>query len=296
MGIHVLENKVLKVTIDDKGAQLCSVWDKEAEFERIAEGKPQVWDRHAPILFPFVGKVIDGKYRYDGKEYEMKTQHGFARDMEFTCVEETADSITHRVTSTRETLAIYPFSFELMVTHAFDENNPRKLVVKWAVKNTGENHMYYFIGAHPGFNTIEEDPKAKESYYLEFPGKDKLTYFGVNNQSGFAAPDKTKELPLEGGFAPFRDDVYMTLIFDNQDLSTVRICKPDKTPFVTLESPDFPCYGIWAKENGRFICLEPWMGRTDDHGFTGTIEEKIGVQKLEPGCSNLIEHTMEFHR
>ena len=84
--MRIIENDILKVAIADHGAELSSVYDKEADFERVWDANPAVWNRHAPILFPFVGKVKDGVYRIGEKTYEMKTQHGFARDMEFTCL------------------------------------------------------------------------------------------------------------------------------------------------------------------------------------------------------------------
>jgi galactose mutarotase-like enzyme len=92
---HVLENDLLKVTVADAGAELISVIDKKSGKERIWVADPSVWNRHAPILFPFIGNVVDKKYRIGGKEYSMKTQHGFARDMGFTCIEEDSEKITH---------------------------------------------------------------------------------------------------------------------------------------------------------------------------------------------------------
>ena len=83
MSNHILENEKLRVTISDRGAELISVVDKGKDRERLWQADPAVWNRHAPILFPFVGKVISGKYRVNGQEYDMKTQHGFARDLDF---------------------------------------------------------------------------------------------------------------------------------------------------------------------------------------------------------------------
>ena len=40
--MYVLENQYLKVTVADNGAELCSVYDKENEFERICEKKDKV--------------------------------------------------------------------------------------------------------------------------------------------------------------------------------------------------------------------------------------------------------------
>ena len=75
MAMHVLENEYLKVMVADAGAELSSVFDKETDEERLWDANPAVWNRHAPILFPFVGKVIGGVYRIGEKEYNMKTQH-----------------------------------------------------------------------------------------------------------------------------------------------------------------------------------------------------------------------------
>ena len=296
MAMHVLENEFLKVAVADAGAELSSVVDKESGMERLHDANPDVWNRHSPILFPFVGKVVGGKYRIGDKEYDMKTQHGFARDMEFECVEADSNHVVHKLVATEDTKKNYPFDFELLVTHELDVANPRILTVKWDVKNNGDDKMYYFIGAHPGFTTVEADPKAKEEYYLEFVGCDSVEYFGVNEQSGFAAPYAPKTVDLDNGLLKFNDDVYITLIFDHQKFDKVRICRPDRTPYVTLESKEFSSYGIWAKENGNFICLEPWEGRTDDHEFAGTIDEKIGATALEAGESRKMQYSMEFHK
>lgn len=296
MGFHVLENEELKVMIADAGAELSSVYDKENDYDRLWDANPEVWNRHAPILFPFVGKVFGGVYRIGEQEYQMKTQHGFARDMEFECVAENENSVTHRLTAAGQTKQIYPYDFELIVTHKLDAENPRKLHVIWEVKNLGTDVMYYSIGGHPAFTIPEKESNARENYYLEFPGREELRYVSVNPANGFIAADKEYELKMDNGYAKFFDGLYDTLIFDFQNIQAVRIAKPDKTPHVTVECGDFPLLGIWAKRTGNFICLEPWAGRADNDGFTGTIDEKVGEQKLEAGCSAAFTHTIEFHR
>ena len=294
--MRILENEKLMVQIADLGAELTSVLDKESGLDRMHDGDPKVWPRHAPFLFPFVGRVVDGVYRVGEKEYSMDLQLGFARDLVLECVEKSYKKVVHKLVSTESTKEIYPFDFELYITHELEEENPRLLKISWEVKNTGENTMYYFIGGHPGFSLPETDPKAKEEYYLEFEGKESITYFGVNEQSGFAAPGETKTLPLEQGILKFHPDIYITLIFDEPKFSKVRILRPDKTPYITMECSQFEGFGIWSKEEGNYICLEPWKGRTDDHGFTGKIDEKFGVQILEQGESHLISHSIEFHK
>ena len=167
--MHLLENEALTVAIADKGAELSRVWDREAGCERLWSADGAVWNRHAPILFPFVGRVIDGKYRHGGREYEMKTQHGFARDLDFTCVEEDASSVCQILCSTEQTRACYPFDFRLAVRHRLDGENPRLLHVSWEVCNTGEETMYYSIGGHPGF--LPPAGVKKEDCLLGFSGQ-----------------------------------------------------------------------------------------------------------------------------
>lgn len=295
MSMHILENDQIKVSVADHGAELSSVYDKVSGLERLWDANPEVWNRHAPILFPFVGKVTNGVYRIGEKEYSMKTQHGFARDMEFSCEEETDTFVTHRLVATEGTKEIYPFDFEVLVTHRLDDKNPRLLHIEWEVRNNGDTLMYYSIGGHPAFTLPVKESAEREEYYLKFTGSDSLTYIGVNPENGLAAVDSAKELKMEDGYVKFFGDIYDTLIFDYQKIDTVSIAKPDKTPYVTMDCSQFPFLGIWTKTTGNFICLEPWIGRVDNDGFKGTLEEKVGMEKLEPGASRKVSHTVEFH-
>jgi galactose mutarotase-like enzyme len=184
MAEHILENELLRVIISDAGAELISVWDKVTGREYIWNADPAVWNRHAPILFPFVGKVKDGKYRIGEKEYAMKTQHGFARDMVFACVEKTDVSVTHRLTATEQTRSIYPFEFQLTVCHRL---SGKQLAIEWTIENLGEEKMFFSIGGHPGL--MVPDGIRKEDCLISFPGKTELQYISANS-SGYILPQK----------------------------------------------------------------------------------------------------------
>ncbi len=292
MSTHRLENESLCVTIADAGAELCSVIDKETGTERIWTADPAVWNRHSPILFPFVGKVTDGKYRIGTREYTMRTQHGFARDMDFACVEKTENSVTHRLLSNEDTLKNYPYAFQLTVRHILSPDRRRSLSVEWTVENTGKECMYYSIGGHPGF--LMPAGARKEECWIEFPGRSRLQYYSAN-AAGFALPAQKYSLELDNGFTPYRDDIPDTWIFDGQDIKTVRIAGPDRKPSITMNCAGFPLLAIWANRAGPFICLEPWFGRTDDNGFSGTLAEKPGMETLESGEKKQISYDIEFH-
>lgn len=289
MANHILENDFLQVTVADAGAELISVWDKTSSLERIWTGDPDIWNRHAPILFPFVGKVYDGKYRLGKTEYTMKTQHGFARDMEFACIEKTDISITHRLTSTEQTRLIYPFDFQLTVCHKLLAE--KQLAIEWTIQNLGQETMFFSIGGHPGF--MIPDGTHKEDCLISFRDHTNLQYISANS-SGYILPQK-KQLPLSEGFAHWQADIPDTWIFEDHQVSSVGIAYPDGTPYVTLNCKSFPMLAVWANSKGPFICLEPWYGRADDEGFTGTIDEKKDMQILNAGEIQDISYTIEFH-
>ena len=298
MSRQYIENEVLKVEIADLGAELSSVYDKENQLERVWSADPAVWNRHAPVLFPFVGKVKDKVYTYNGKTYEMKTQHGFARDSVFTCVAKDDTSVTYAITSTEETKKIYPFDFEFKVTHTLDAENPRLLHIIWEAANTGDGDMYFKVGGHPGFMVpVDENGEGTETY-LEFPGKDALTLSLLNLECGYATPWNTKELELEDGFCKVYPELFDidTLVMDNNQLEVSRICRADKTPYVTMVSKGFTSFGVWTVDTKKYIWLEPWVGRTDNEDASPELTEKDGIQKMEAGQSRRWEYTVEFHK
>lgn len=288
MADHILENEFLRVTVADAGAELISVWNKASGQEHIWNADPAVWNRHAPILFPFVGRVKDGKYRIGEKEYAMKTQHGFARDREFVCVEKTEESVTHRLTATEQTRAVYPYEFQLTVCHRL---SGKQLAIEWTIENLGEEKMYFSIGGHPGF--MAPEGVRKEDCLISFPGKTELQYVSAN-AAGYILPQK-KTLPLRDGFASWQADIPDTWIFEDHQVQSVGIAYPDGTPFVTMHCDAFPMLAVWANPEGPFICLEPWFGRADDEGFTGTIDQKKDVQVLAPGARQETAYTIAFH-
>ena len=285
--LHILENEHLRVTVADAGAELTGVYDKDRRMERLWSGDPAVWNRHAPILFPFVGKVVDGKYRFDGREYAMKTQHGFARDRVFAPVGETGVSCEHVLVADDETRRIYPFDFRLTVRHRLEG---RTLRVGWTVENPGGGRMVFSIGGHPGF--LLPEGCRKEDAFILLPGLDRAVCLSANS-AGYILPE-IKTLTPENGRVRYRQDIPDTWIFEDSQVKRVGIADAAGNPWVMMDCAQFPMLAVWANPKGPFICLEPWVGRADDDGFTGDIEQKKDVLTLQPGEKKDISYSVEF--
>lgn len=278
--IHTLENDQLRVKIADHGAELSEIYDKTNDHQVLWNADPAYWKRHAPVLFPNVGRYYEDHCLINGNSYT-SGQHGFARDMEFTCTDKTDTSVTHLLESTAETQKIWPYAFQLSITHTL---NGRDLTVSWKVVNKDQETMYFTIGAHPAFNVPVLPDTIQSQYHLTFNGEKELTYCLLDPEYGTAIPDKTYTLPLENNSCTIDEHMFDhdALVFDNGQITKAGIALPDGTPYVEISCEGFPNFGIWSAVGAPFVCLEPWMGRCDNIGYNGELSDKPGINILDP--------------
>ncbi|RHP34402.1 aldose 1-epimerase family protein [Lachnotalea sp. AF33-28] len=280
MKTNVIESERLTVEVADAGAELIRIYDKANSREVLWNADPAVWNRHAPILFPMVGVSNQGQYRLNGKVYPM-TQHGFARDMDFTLTSCDSGSIWYALESTEQTKENYPFDFRLEVGHRLFDN---QIQVIWRVENTGKDTMYYNIGAHPAFR-IPEGLK-KTDMKIAFDGQSCLPYINIEDPGcGCALADQVHTLKLENGTCSIDEHFFDkgVYIFENEIIDKASICYGDGSPYVSVLCEDFTYFGLWTKPTHPFICLEPWFGRCDDLGYTGELKDKTGIMQLDAG-------------
>ncbi len=293
--MQYLENDHLKIAVSLHGAELCSIYDKEKDREILWQADPAYWNRHSPILFPFVGNVNNGVYRYKGQTYPMSS-HGFARDMEFTLKEETSDRLSFVLRSNDMTLQNYPFHFELTVTYVLKD---RSISVIWDVKNPSESEpLYYSIGGHPAFNCPLEKNKTRNDYLVKFNRSD-LKYVLIIPKIREVDYKSPNSLNLTDGYLNITDELFLkdALIFDDYQIESASLCTPDKKPYVTLSCKGFPSFGLWSKPSvdASYVCLEPWIGRCDNKGFDGELPEKYCIQLAHPGSVNTHSYEITIH-
>ena len=278
MSVFQLQNKVLSIKVNSFGAELCSVISEKFQIEYIWQADEKIWARHAPILFPIVGKLKDGKYTYQSKEYELP-QHGFARDNEFICIEEKADFLLFEFTANESTLEKYPFHFSLQIGYQLIDN---KIKVSYSVFNPDSKELFFSIGAHPAFNCPLQQHELFNDYELFFPCNSKLT---INTLNDGLICNQTKEILLEQNKLNVSKELFNNdaLVCMDAQISEVQLISKTSKHGVSLISKDWPYYGIWSKKDTeQFVCLEPWYGIADNENSKGDFESKIGIIKVEP--------------
>lgn len=277
--ITKLESELLEVSSVKNGAQLTSIKGKKDGIEYLWNANPKYWNRHAPILFPIVGKVKDNKYRIGEKEYTLG-QHGFARDNEFQIVENSNNKIVYRLTSSEETLKNYPYNFLLDVEYFLSGNI---LKITYKVRNTDIKKIFFSIGAHPGFNCPLSASEIMEDYYLEF-NETETAYrefldAGTGLLNGVFGLVLDQENILNLSEDLFKDDA---LIFKGLKSNEIALKSYKNNKKLTMNFEGFPYMGIWSKPGGApFICIEPWLGHADSIDFNGDFREKPGIIGLE---------------
>lgn len=276
-----IENEHLVVKIKSKGAELFSIEGSKTQREYLWGADPAFWGKTSPVLFPIVGTLKDNTYYYNDKAYSL-TRHGFARDEEFTVEEQDKTSITFLLTSTPASLAKYPFHFELRIRY---EVRDQFLYTTYTVDNTGQEEMYFSLGAHPAFKVPLTDGLAYNDYYLEFSKKEDADRWPIN-QDGLIEEDSrpllddTKKLPLT------RELFYNeALVFKDLNSDVISL-KSAKDPHgFDFHFKGFPFMGIWAAKNADFVCIEPWCGIADSVEHDQQFIDKEGIEQLEPGDS-----------
>ena len=275
--MHTISNEFLSIRIAEKGAELQSVFHKKNDLEYLWQAGAE-WSKRSPVLFPIVGGLKGGQYSHAGKTFKLG-RHGFAREMDFQAEEINSSSAIFLLTSSEKTKAVYPFDFSFRIKYLLEEN---KLTIQITVENTGEENMFFSVGAHPAFNVPLVPGTQYDDYYLQFNQKESaeiwpLTEDGLVKTGSVFFFDNEDQFPLNKEM--FAKDA---LVFKSLQSDSISL-RSDKTNHgLTVHFPGFPYFGLWAANNANFVCIEPWCGIADSENASGNLEEKEGIMALTP--------------
>ncbi len=277
-----LSNGIISAGIDPVGAELKRLVFGGRDY--IFRGNANDWKGSAPFLFPICSGLRDDSYYAGGKKYSIG-KHGFARFMEFSCEKTSGDTAVFVIRETDDTLARYPFPFEVRVSY---EIKDACICVKYSVKNTGKTLLPFSVGAHEGYYC----PEGIEDYEVVFPQKEQLVSSVLE---GNLLGRKTVMIAEDSDILPLKYDYFAVdaLVFEHlvSKSAVLRNRRGGHGVKVTFEG--FPYFLIWSKPGAPFVCLEPWCGISDRTDAGMDIFRKEGINVLEPGCVFERTHTIE---
>jgi len=286
-GRHDFGATGLAASVCAQGAELCALSDHTGRPYLWPAGP--AWPRHAPNLFPIVGRLRSDTLRHDGASYTL-TQHGFARDLAFDWVARSSSGCTLALTESAATLAKYPFPFRFEIEYAA---HGESLVITYTVQNTGEAILPASMGAHPAFRWPLQPELLKEAYSLVFEAEETAPLRGV---SGGLLTEADRPSPIQNrilGLRPalFDDDA---LILPAPRSRSVHY-SAERGPSLTLGWDGFSQLGLWSKPGGDFLCIEPWQGMASPVGFDGDFCDKPWLMLIAPGQSRRATMTVTLH-
>ena len=286
-----LNNGILQAVIDPQGAELISL--KQDGMERIWQGDPAIWNRHAPLLFPLIGRLIDQKYELDGQMIAAP-MHGFCRDRLFSVLNQSVDKVTLVTEEDAGTLAVYPFSFRLEVSFRLEGNS---VIKTHTVLNRSETEMPFELGGHDAYRTTLMPGETMADYAVAFEGCDHLEPFGMDANGVLELPKG--HIPLNCGvLEQLPEQLGLdTFVLENLPVRKATLFSRKSDRRVTIEFDDFPYFAIWTAQKGittNYLCLEPWSTLPDGHFMGRKLTDKPGIIRLAPGESKVLTFRSTF--
>lgn len=291
--IYTLKNSEMEVQVSSKGGELVSLRDAD-QTEYIWIGDARYWKRHAPQLFPCIGRLTNNQYRMDGELHEMG-QHGFLRDYELTKVEREEQDIAldgvadpagaaalHlQLTSDASTRQLYDRDWTVDI---FYRLCGKTLSVKFQVRNRDVRTMRFGYGIHPGFNVPLNPALHFEDYRLDFHEASTPKQMELTERYTISGGmhDYTLE---EGRYLPLQHSLFdhdAIILKDMPHTVTLGSQKDEKK--VTVTFPDMPYLGIWhaPETDAPFVCIEPWSSLPSTDGVIDEFETKPDFITVEP--------------
>lgn len=286
----VLRSDSALVQIKELGAEVVSFKRNENDCEYMWDGDEKKWSGHAPVLFPIVCAANNGETKVDGKIYKIGN-HGFARKSEFELIEESDTKAVYRLSYDENTLAMYPFKFNLYICYTLEAN---KLLINYKVENVDNKEIYFQIGTHPGFNCPLGKEGKFEDYYLEFECNETLERFFMNDANVLIS-GKSEVILENNNILPLTRELFKdgALVFRNINSKQVTLRSKTTDKSVVLSYENLTYMGLWQAKDANFVCIEPWHGIADEDNFNGEFKEKEMIITLKQGTSFECNYTIE---
>jgi len=274
---HCIQDGLLSAVISADGAELHSVRSAGGR-ELLWQAGPQ-WPRHAPVLFPIVGRLVNDALVNQGKSYRMP-QHGFARDRRFRFTERSTASCCLLLEDDAQSREIYPFAFRLEIQYRIEAGT---LTVRYTVSNPSGTVLPASIGAHPAFVWPLDPDIAPEAHEIVFAEAETAA---IRRVAGGLLQPELEPSPVHGRHLHLDTNLFTrdAVIFEAPASKSLRYGVPGGSA-LQISWQGFEQLGIWSKPGAAFVCIEPWLGLASPQDFEGEFSSKPHVMLIPPGGS-----------
>lgn len=289
MNIYRLENDKLCVKVSSFGGELQSLVEKQNNREYLWQGDPAIWEEKAPNLFPYIARLTDGKYTYQGKTYSMQI-HGIAKYREME-VQEQPEQLIFSLESDEDTLAQYPFRFRFEIRYRLEGST---LTVTYHVENLEDHTMYFGVGGHPGFQVPYLPETGFSDYILQFP-EAKEPYRVIFSDDCFVEGEAPSQELTDGELLlrhPMFDEDAIVLRNAGHCVrlrpghaweQAASLEERQAASAVCVTFPQMDYVGLWHMPGTEapYICIEPWSSLPSRKGVVEDLERQENLVALE---------------
>ena len=228
-----------------------------------------------PILFPFPNRIREGKYSWDGVDYELPESlvgyegsgnaiHGFCLDRPWRVIGQTDSSVTavFRISKDApERLPLWPSDGEIEICYSLNDGCLRADIT---IRNPGEQPLPWGFGTHAYFKLPLSDASDEGQCTIYAPVSKRWELKGCLPTGQLVDPPANGRLSESPYFATLKlDDVYTNvdtvdeivtcrIVDETAGLQVVQRCDGSFREIVAFTPP-------WTKA----VCLEPYTCTTD---------------------------------
>lgn len=277
---YTIKNQKLTLEISSRGGEFQSIRDAQGR-EYLWQGDAATWTDRGPNLFPYIGRMTDQSYTYQGQTYHMDI-HGFLPTAELNLVEHKEEELTLRLEDSPETERQYPFKFVLDITWKLENE---KISITYLIKNTDDKTIYFGIGGHPGFQIPFEDDLKFEDYRIDFGEGAKPRRILLSEDCFVLEKDEPLQL-VQGRYLNLEHT-----LFDNDAIvlknmpEEIRINSEKSEKEIRVAFPDMDYLGFWHWPHAEvdYMCVEPWSSLPSRKNIVEDLEKQKNLHALKSG-------------
>lgn len=227
------------------------------------------------ILFPFPNRVAQGKYSFNGEQFQLSINepgfnnaiHGLVSDKRFTVEEVDNRSISMRYM--HDSSHGFPFPYKFVITYSFSEKG---LTLGFEATNLGTQSFPFGMGWHPYFELTNYDQCS-----VDFSAEKKY----VNND---------KMVPLDSEiYSEECIDLTKVELDSAYKLRNGRIVLNSPHYQLQMEVPE-DCYlQLYTPKSRTTLAIEPMTCIAD------AFNNRVGLRELSSGGSYLFEASISIH-